>query len=283
MLGVGPDSIQQGDLLVLPNLPDNQRFCLTRVMGQYSFQRLRLQDEQRRHGLTEDYGHILPVELLTQEGVNKYAPAVHAEIRRTLLTRSRLWSLDRYAQYINELLAALQRRENLLEPQTGAARLSSAWESASAKAKETLARELLNELSRGFQNAEWEEPIAAVMRKLYPAPGAQVRWTGGAGEHGADLVIEIASRFSDSAWQIMLQIKNYTGEIADIGALRQLEQAYEYYGTRGPVLEAVVMTTAKRESNEFEAERRDVAKRLGIPIVVVLRDRFGELMAEGLS
>jgi hypothetical protein len=121
------------------------------------------------------------------------------------------------------------------------------------------------------------------MRKLYPTPAAEVLWTGGAGEHGADLVVKLVSRFSDSAWQILVQVKDYVGEIADTTALQQLGRAYQHYGEQAPVLEVVVMTTADRESESFQKERGSLEKKLGVPVVVILRDRLIELMAEGLA
>jgi SAM-dependent methyltransferase len=55
------------------------------------------------------------------------------------------------------------------------------------------------------------------------------------------------------------------------------------YDEQAPVLEVVVMTTADRESEGFQRERGSLAEKLGVPVVVILRDRLIELMAEGLA
>jgi hypothetical protein len=283
MLGGGEDSIQQGDVILLPNLPEDGFFCLARVKGDYRFEMLQLQPNQQRHGLTQDYGHILPVELLTPQGVNKYAKQVSAAIRHTLHTRNRLWNLDGYGHDIENVLAAVQRDESVSQPQPGDARLQYAWESALSQAKQTLRSELEEGLIRNFDAAEWEEPIATAMRKLYATWGAEVRETGGAAEHGADLVIELFSPFSESTWQILVQVKNYEGEIANAATLDQLKDAYRHYGAQAPVLELVVMTTATAESEDFQRKRQCLAKELGVPVVIILRDRLMDLMLEGLS
>ena len=73
------------------------------------------------------------------------------------------------------------------------------------------------------------------------------------------------------------------GEIADTSALQQLGQAYQHYGEQAPAVEVVVMTTADREPKSFQKERGSLAEKLGVPVVVILRDRLIELMAEGLA
>jgi hypothetical protein len=283
MLGSGEDSIQRGDLILLPNLPVDGRFCLARVNGDYRFEMLQLEPDQQKHGLTQDYGHILPVELFTPNGVNGYAAQVPAEIRQTLRARSRLWNVDRYGPSIDGVLAAVRGGEDVLQPQLGNARLQYAWEAALSQANNTLREAFAEGLARNFRAAEWEEPIVRAMRGLFGVPAAEISWTGGAGEHGADLVINLGSPFSDSTWKILIQVKNYDGAIADPTALQQLRQAYQYYGAQAPVLELVVMTTATTEDENFQKNRQELANELGVPVVIILRDRLIELMVDGLK
>jgi hypothetical protein len=283
MLGWGEDSIQRDDLILLPNLPEDGRFCLARVNGDYRFEMLPLTPDQQKHGLTQDYGHLLPVELLTPNGVNRYAAQVPAGIRRTMRAQGRLWNVDRFGDSIEALLRAVGRGEDVLQPQLGNARLQYAWEAALSQAKKTLREAFAEGLARNFGAAEWEEPIVRAMQRLYGGPAAEILWTGGADEHGADLVINLVSPFSDSKWQILIQVKNYDGEIADPMALQQLRQAYQYYGAQAPVLELVVMTTATTENETFQRQRQELANELGVPVVIILRDRLIELMVDGLS
>jgi hypothetical protein len=58
MLGVGDDSIHQGDIMLLPKLPNDSMFCLAEVTGEYYFS---------IYPQSEDHGHILPVKLLTEK------------------------------------------------------------------------------------------------------------------------------------------------------------------------------------------------------------------------
>jgi hypothetical protein len=282
MLGYGEDSIKGGDILAVANVPQNGFFCLAQVSGDYYFHKLPLQAEQQVWGIPEDYGHVLPVKLLTPEGVNKYAEGVHADMRRTLNARNRLWNLDRYGPHVESIRNALAGGGRLVEPQAGSKRLQAAWETTVFQSRLALEKELEPALTASFRAAEWEEPIVNALRRLYPAPVAEVDWVGGSGEQGADVVVRIKDHFVDAAWQILIQVKDHTGEIADTRALGQLERAYAHYGKRAPIVRAIVMTTASRAAENFVEELKRVEQRLGIPVTLITRASLIKLMADGL-
>ena len=86
MLSKSEDSIQLKDIIIIPNLPTYGLFCVAEVSGEYSYSPLMLNKEKDINDLSKDYGHILPVRLLTDKGVNKYAEGVASGIRSTLRT-----------------------------------------------------------------------------------------------------------------------------------------------------------------------------------------------------
>jgi hypothetical protein len=86
MLGEGNDSVKIGDILLLPNLPEQDFFCLAEVIGRYYFKKLPLDSVTDVNRLGEDYGHVLPVKLITPMGINKYNELVFSGIRATLRT-----------------------------------------------------------------------------------------------------------------------------------------------------------------------------------------------------
>lgn len=282
MLGEGEDSIRRGDIVLVPNLPQHGLFCVATVNGDYYFERLHLEAAQQTSGLAEDYGHVLPVDLLTPEGVNRYAEGVHADIRRTLRAQNRIWNCDWCGRHIDAILEARDRGEQLTEPRTGRQRAQAAWESAVQQARRTLESELERTLHANFRAAEWEEPIVIALSKLYPPSVAEVEWVAGADEHGADILVRITDHFADSAWQILIQVKDYVEEIAAVGALGQLETAHAHYGQQAPVVSAVVMTTADRAADNFLEELQRVEKRLGIPVHLMTRAAVIRLIADGL-
>jgi len=281
MLGEGDDSIKIGDILLLPNLPQHKFFCLAEVTGKYYFERLQLNSKQDINQLGADYGHILPTKLLTPNGINKFNNYVNADIRSTLKTRIRMWSLNGYESHIEKLLSVHSKGEELTIATTGSERLNSAWEKAIQNAKESLYNQLTKELDSKFQAAEWEEPILNVLKNLYQ--GLEIRKTAGSGEHGADFVIEIPDFFDeDIPWYILIQVKNYVGEIGE-QVLNQIEDAYNYYRKDGKILAGIILTTAERISKNFEMNKKALQNRLSKDIKIILRKRLIELISEGLS
>jgi hypothetical protein len=173
MLAASNDSIQSGDWILIPNLPVPGSFHIAEVNGDYSYSPLTLSEEQDINELGQDYGHLLPVRLMTTQGVDKYAEGVHADLRRTLRTVSRMWNVDRYAQALIAVVAAQAAGKDLSIRQSGTARIEKAWEIAFLEATNHLRTGLEKELQSRFKAAEWEEPVKAAIANLFP--GADVR------------------------------------------------------------------------------------------------------------
>ncbi len=280
MLSDAEDSIKIGDIILAPNLPKQNFFCLAEVTDDYYFERLKLNEETDVNDLGFDYGHILPIRLLTPSGIDKYNKHVHAELRSTLRTPMRMWNLDSYSQSIEKLLSCFNQGEDLLTPSTGEARLNIAWDNAFSKATETLQKELRSQLNANFQAAEWEEPITTVLSQLYP--GANVRWTGGANEHGADIVIQLPNHFGSIPWLIVIQVKNYVGEIGE-NVLSQIREAHNYYSKEGKIILGVILTTAEKRTSVFDEAKAKLESELSISIELILRHKLIKIMTEGLA
>ena len=167
------------------NLPQPGYFCIAEVNGNYSFQILPLEKTNDINNLGEDYGHVLPVRLLTPSGINKSAKSVDAGLRSTMKTPSRMWNIDYYMESIQKLLLSLEEGEDVVTAVSSEERLENVWQVSLQHAKQILHDRLADELNKSFQVAEWEEPIVSVLRNLYPDP-AQVEWKGGPYEYGAD-------------------------------------------------------------------------------------------------
>jgi len=279
MLSSAQDSVQLGDWILVPNLPEDGYFFIAEVTGQYYYDPLTLSDEQDIHDLHRDYGHILPVRLLTDQGINRYADHVHASIRSTLRTPMRMWNLDGYGEVMEKLVAEYKAGTDLSAAKSGEARLARAWEAALSHASDALRERLEPELDARFQAAEWEEPIKMVLANLYP--GADVRWVGGPEEYGADVIVQIPNHFGGLPWLIVVQVKNYTGEIG-AAVLTQLGVAYNRYSQEGKLLSLIVMTTAEKTSSEFLAAAALLSEELNVPVEIVLRKEMMKIISEGL-
>lgn len=279
MLSSTEDSVQLGDRILVPNLPENGYFLIAEVTGNYNYDPFTASQKEASDEAGKDHGHVLQVRLLTKKGINKYANHVHASIRSTLRTPMRMWNLDGYGDALEKLLEEYKAGTDLFTPHSGEARLARAWEIALTHAVKTLQERLEPELDERFQAAEWEEPIKLVLKNLYP--GADVRWMGGPQECGADVVVQIRNHFGGLPWLILIQVKNYTGEIGT-AVLNQLRVAFDRYGKEGKLLSLVAMTTAETISADFTKAATELSQELSVPVEVVLRKDMMKIISEGL-
>jgi hypothetical protein len=284
MLASSGDGVKIGDWVLLPNLPERGPFFLVaEVIGDYYFEMMALNKESDPNSLGTDYGHVLPVRLITNDKINKYSDAVDAAIRSTLKTRSRMWNVDAYGDAINRLInqyaSSTNSRIDFSTAIAGAARLKTAWEIARSDAANRLEERLGNELDARFQAAEWEEPITIVMKNLYP--GTEIRWVAGSNERGADVIVELSNHFGGLNWLIVLQVKNYAGEIG-ASVLDQLELAYNAYSKDGKILSLIVLTTAEHVSDTTIEMARTLEDKLKTPVKFILRNELIKILSDGL-
>jgi hypothetical protein len=93
LLGEAPepvrhDSMNQDDVVLVPNMPADARFTLCLIAGSYRFD---LSADPRCRG---DFRHVLPVQILTpREGVANASKLVPGGLWRAMKARRRLWSL----------------------------------------------------------------------------------------------------------------------------------------------------------------------------------------------
>jgi hypothetical protein len=127
MLSKVDDGVQVGDWILLPNLPEEGPFFLiAEVTGEYYFDMLSLSGDTDVNDVGEDYGHVLPVRLITKDGINCYAEIVDASIRATLKTPMRMWNVDGYSDAIEQLVAQYNAGGAFSEATSGTARLNTA-------------------------------------------------------------------------------------------------------------------------------------------------------------
>lgn len=279
MLSSTDDSVQLDDWIVMPNLPEDGSFLVGQVTGDYYYEPLKLNRDADISGLDQDYGHVLPVQVLTVSGINRYADEVAADLRGSLRTPMRMWSLDAYGDNLEQLVERSRRGADLSGSTSGQARLEKAWKLGRAHAVSSLRERLDSELDARFQAAEWEEPIKTALEHLYP--GASVRWVAGPNERGADVVLQIRNAFGGGPWLIVVQVKDHVGEIGT-SVLAQLRTAHEHYSKEGSVLALVVMTTAPGMGRDLLNESQALSAELRVPVHVVLRHEMMAMLAEGL-
>ncbi len=246
-----PNSIREGDIVLLPNLPEDGRWLVAEVA-----------DDEYRYEIPPefgDYGHVRNVRLLNPDSpVNPYDKAVSALLRGTMRVPRRLWNIDHHKADVQTLLEALKEGRSVDRAQSGEERLESV--------KDALKAHLWKQLEQRFRGEEFEGPCGRLLDLLYE----EVEHTAGTGENGADFICS----YSDGLGvphNVAVQVKMWTNERGNdlTEALEQLKRAYLYYPE---ITSAVVITTLEDTGGRSTRGSESLSKELGIPIRIVLRD-----------
>jgi hypothetical protein len=274
MLG-GSDGWQLGDVVLVPNLPERGMFSLVEVIGPYDFQ---ISDH-------EDYGHMRSVRLLTPNGVVNSSQLVSSAIRSTLRTVSRTWNISALKEDIESLLSQAGNEE-ILQKSSEIQRTERVFRQTLSSAVAALQADFGKQLKTRLHAAEWEKVILAATRVRFP--GAQVNHTGGPSERGADFEIELLNPFGGAPWIIVVQVKDYQGEVgAEVAdQLRdaiQTRNEKKHDGFIGRhVIAAILASTAAKPSAEFAAECRKIEDDLRVPVTVIYGNELMELILRGV-
>ncbi len=239
------DSIQRGDYIILPNLPEIGLWLVTKVTGGYYYQ---------IEPSIKDFGHIIEVDILNPEkSINPYSQHVSANLRKTMSTRSRLWNIDRYRSDVEKLITAITDGEDLSKPTEEIEKILGIY----SKISETLE----SELRYHYHGSEFEVPMKKLLEKIYQ----NVEQRAGPREKGADFICS----FKDGLgvpYKIAVQVKMWEGQADWTRPLEQIEEAYNNYEE---VSAGVVIMTSESFSKGFEEKKTELEKKLNIPIVLI--------------
>lgn len=270
-------TVQKGDLILVPGLPEQHLVTLVRA-GENWNDGYRFEIDEKR----KDYGHIFPVEkLLVFARHNEY---VHADIRKTLRTPSRFWSVGNYAETITNLL-------NYTDEQLGSTidatdKFSSAVAGAYEENfnQEGFTTSLRSRLTATHQSGEWENALVAGLQALFPA--YQLKRTGGVKEkqHGTDILILMPGLMANENFGIAIQVKDYSNQ-TDLGAIEQINKADAWGEHDVRIVEKVVIyTNVKEVDHEYLKDNEQGVRVLFAKQLDELLGRMGEaFIRNGLS
>lgn len=231
--------ISPGDIVVLPKMPKDRHWMIVEVVGDYRF------DLRPELG---DYGHVLPVTIRVPDVSNRNR-VVSAGLIRTMRTQSRLWNIDRFGDAVDRLLE--EHGDDLARSDTALDRL----EDVMSETVEFVRERLLER----FGGNQFEDPVLRLLERLYGQ--GRVFKRAGPGEGGADYEINLTDPLGLSS-TVVVQLKTYRGTFDDDHALNQVEAAVSQYDAAA----AVILTTARHESDGFAQRRELRSNQIGVPI-----------------
>lgn len=262
------DGLQVGDIVLLPNIPKPGLCAIARISGPYRYE---------IHPELAEYGHIRPVSpWLTSDGqlveISPRHGLVPAALRRSLTARSRMWSLDRFGDALEQIIAAISAGEPVQTAQSKDDRFSSFVGAMRAEAYKLI--------DHGWGGAELEDLVLRVLRRRYQAahPGARVQHVAGSGERGIDILVTLPDPL-DVSLKIGVQVKKHEGVETSLRSLDQIAEAHEHWGIHA----GVILTTATEASEAFEERRETLGDELGIDIRVLFRDDLVDLVLERVA
>ena len=265
--------IQVGDIILVPNMPNNSSFTLCRVTGDYSYS-----EDTDVH----DLRHMLPVEVITKGGVAYSNENVDAALRQSLRCRGRLWNINPYKDCVDKIISLVNdRKEYLLrEGSDHVERAKGLVDDEIKTSVDNLSETIIEKLPSVLQGAEWEPVLCYALDPLMK--NIQIEHTGGPSECGADIVINIQNPFDEQfPWIIVIQVKNYKGEIG-VQVAEQLIQAIDSRKDQGRVIAAYVLTTADKISEDLKKAIENIKKEYNIAAECVKLSQIKQIITKGM-
>ena len=265
--------IQVGDIILVPNMPNDGFFTLCRVTGDYSYSK----DTD-----VHDLRHMLPVEVITKGGVAYSNENVDAALRQSLRCRGRLWNINPYKDCVDKIISLVNdRKEYLLrEGSDHVERAKGVVDTLITTSVDNLSETIFKKLRSVLQGAEWEPVLCYALDPLMK--NIQIEHTGGPSECGADIVINIQNPFDEQfPWIIVIQVKNYKGEIG-VQVAEQLIQAIDLRKDQGRVIAAYVLTTADTISEDLKKAIENIKKEYKIAADCVKLSQIKQIITKGM-
>jgi len=270
MLDSAWGGLREGDVVIIPNLPEYGQWTIARVSGPYRF------EFPDGHA---DFAHILPVEPVHGPGPDRKIGVVHphdalvdARLRRTMKNMSRMWGIDHLGDAVELLIAAIESGRDLSTGLTRAGRREAFFEDVRNDITDTAWKRL----ETTHHGAELEHLLIPLLESVY-GKGA-VHHHGGPKEHGADLIVTTRGPLG-LKFRTAIQVKMYDGTHHDTHALDQLRRAREEHGVQA----GVVLTTAVEVSAEFQEALVRLGEELQIDIQAWTRDDVMRLLLAHLG
>jgi hypothetical protein len=234
-------SIEEGDLVIVKNVPNRETFTIAKVIGPYDFRI----DEK-----VGDFGHILPV--TGHRKFNKLSKIVPARFASALdRARSRIIPTNRHA----DTVVALYERSKApsdMKPEELRNRIGS-WRKDLIPHLKTIIRD-------GLRPRSAERLIELLLKQR----GIVVDFTAGPNERGADMLGTASfASLENLNYRVAIQVKMHDGIENDTTGLDQLERALSEHRVDACLL----VSFADELGDQFDKQLRTLKRKHNVEVL----------------
>lgn len=255
--------MKDGDYVVYINVPAWGKCTLARVTGGYEW---RYEDK--------DFNHRFPVDPSSVYTFDRNSASVHPALGARLKLQGRWWRIYKHKEFM-DLVDFLKAGGKSVQktPQANLQFLSAQIEPCLL--------DITRHIHNTHPNYDLECLLAEVFKKV---PGViDVKWQGGAGDHGADIIVTYESGFPIPGMEkqsvLLVQVKSFYGKHSDTKAVNDIERAFRHYPDASMGL---IISTADSASDEvteaLDKLREASGKQIGLligPNVAAFLLRYG--------
>lgn len=242
---------KNGDFVVYINVPEWGQCTVAKVTGPYEW---RYEDD--------DFNHRFPVDPASVFTFDRNDAAVHPALRSRLKLQRRWWRIYLQNEFEALLLSLRQGLQPALRTHGDNLRfLSNEIQPFLVGITETI--------HHTHPNYDLEKLFGEVFRRI---PGiVDVRQQGGAGDHGADLLVTFEAGLPipglEKEHTVVVQIKSYEGEHSDTQAVDDIGRAFDHYPEASMGL---IISTATNSTTQLETAIDDLRERSKKPIALLI-------------
>ncbi len=243
--------LKAGDYVVYINVPEWGKCTVAKVTGEYQW---------KFEG--EDFNHRFPVDPRTVHVFNRNDASVHPALRARLKLQGRWWRIYLKDEF-SELLEALEKgvTSTVSKPEANLRFLSNEIQ--------PFLLNITQRIHHTHPNCDLEYLFAEVFKKI---PGViDVRWQGGAGDHGADILVTFDSGLPIPGLEkqsvLVVQVKSYEGDHWDTRAVEDIKRAFEHYPEASMGL---IISTANSITKSVEQELDKLREASGKPVALLV-------------
>ena len=259
--------LKENDYVVYINIPEWGKCTLARVTGPYFW---RFEDIKGT-----DFNHRFPVDPASVEVFDRNAAFVHPSLSARLKLRGRYWRI--YLQDEFEDLVKALKDGVVSQPRKPPDNLAFL-----AKAIQPLLINITKEIHRANPNRDLEALLAEVLKTVPGVRGSELKWQGGRGDHGADLIVIFESGLPVPGLQrqttCVVQVKSFEGEHWDTTAVDDIRRAFDHY----PEAEmGLIVSTATSSTEKLESSLDKIREETGKTVSLLIADVAAFLLRFG--